>query len=501
MSDKRFSESELRFERLRRAAYNDFETFCKYLMPVIEPAILSGHRKLIWGEHHSALCFHLQAITEGKINTLGISVPPGSSKTSIASILWPIWMWLRNPSHSTIHVCVSEQLANEINDKKRNVIKSDRFQKLFKPDWHLTDDTKRLFKNSKQGASIAFGVRSTAIGNHADTIIVDDPCDPNDAKLGNSHKHVTYYHETLDQRRKRGQPHKTIVIMQRLAPDDLIGDLVKRDYFDVYLSLPCEYDPDLDPGTNKLGWKDWRKHLGEPLNALMYPAEDRAKKKESKYTWETQFQQRPTSVHGQLFDPDWWVRYYPKDIEGKSGPWVGAWDLTFGATGTDNDYAVGQVWFIDKADAYLVAQYRGRVDFPTQIKAMEKLAREYPQVGRWFVENRAGGKPAIDTLKRKVRGLIPWSSPNAKDYRIASTTGYLESGNVFVPHGSVGNSIIEEATAYPHGHDDQVDCMAIALLASGRVGHNVRQTVGSGSRRRKWDPKNAGGGYVPGISR
>jgi predicted phage terminase large subunit-like protein len=476
-----------KLRRLKKKCMDDFETFAKYMMPELNQSIMSGSAKLLWGPHHTAMCKHLQAVTEGRIDKLGISVPPGSSKTSIATILWPLWMWLREPELKTIHCCHDLGLSLGINTKKRLVLKSKRYQQLFKPQWDLIEDTKNLLINSKQGESRATAIRAGITGNHADIILLDDPCTPAIALTKGLSQHVEYYDETLDSRRKPGQRERTVVVMQRLGDKDIIGVLEEREYFDVYLCIPCEYDSSRDDGPNMIGWSDWRTEDGECIYEEMYPKSKREQLKQRPRMWATQYQQSPVATTGNIIDKDWWKRYDP--LKFKPSPfakYLAAWDLSFDNDGKDNDYTVGQVWCIDGANAYLIDMVREKMNITQQTKAMIDLSEKYPQCQRIIVEKRANGSALMNLLKNRVRGLIPWTSSTAKDLRIASIAGYIESGNVYVPNTIVGDILINEATAYPVGHDDAIDCAAIALIVSGRNIGKVQQTLG---KRKNYQPE------------
>ena len=466
---------EAQVELLRRKCMNNFGTFARYMMPELEKGILYGTKELIWGPHHDALCDHLQAFAEGAIGKLGVSIPPGTTKTSICTILWPLWLWLRDPTLSTIHCCHSLSLAHDINTEKRNAIKSERFQSLFSPSWHLTTDNVGVFRNSEGGESIATSVGAGITGEHADIIILDDPAKASETDLG---KHVSYFHTELASRRVPGSEEKTLVVMQRIGIKDIIGDLLERKYFDIYLCIPCEYEPKIDPGENILGYKDWRTHEGETINEKMYPEDRRERLKKNQRIWATQYQQRPVALTGNILEPHWWRRFDPKNLSTEKGKWYGAWDLTFGAVGTDNDYAVGQVWYFEGADSYLMAQLRAKTGFVNQTKMMVDLAAQHPQVLKWFVEDKASGKQAMDVLRRKIRGLTPVKSSTSKLVRVESIAGYVASGNVYIPIGKTGDGFIEEATSFPIGNDDQVDCAAWAHIGIGKLHGYVQRTIG-----------------------
>ena len=51
--------------------------------PVLEPST-----PFVDGIHVHAICEHLQAITEGRIQNLIINVPPGHAKSLMAAVFW-----------------------------------------------------------------------------------------------------------------------------------------------------------------------------------------------------------------------------------------------------------------------------------------------------------------------------------------------------------------------------------------------------------------------------
>ena len=91
-------EAEERREAERRRIERDFYAIrerCESLAGFVREAwpILEPNTPLVWNWHLDALCLHLEAVTDGRINRLAINVPPGSSKSIIVSVLWPSWEW------------------------------------------------------------------------------------------------------------------------------------------------------------------------------------------------------------------------------------------------------------------------------------------------------------------------------------------------------------------------------------------------------------------------
>jgi len=62
--------------------------FVREAWHVVEPTAV-----LVWNWHLDALCAHLEAISDGRINRLLANVPPGSSKSLVVSVMWQAWEW------------------------------------------------------------------------------------------------------------------------------------------------------------------------------------------------------------------------------------------------------------------------------------------------------------------------------------------------------------------------------------------------------------------------
>ena len=83
------SDREIEAELFRKS----FRDFVPVAFEHAEPATPYVHN---W--HIDAIAEHLQAVTDGQIKRLLINVPPGTMKRLLTCVLWPAWMWARNPS-------------------------------------------------------------------------------------------------------------------------------------------------------------------------------------------------------------------------------------------------------------------------------------------------------------------------------------------------------------------------------------------------------------------
>tara|TARA_Y100001973_G_C4978952_1_gene223269 strand:- start:59 stop:571 length:513 start_codon:yes stop_codon:yes gene_type:complete len=127
------------------------------------------------GSHHRHIAEKFNDLAEGKINRLIVNMPPRHTKSEFASYLLPSWMVGRNPKLKIIQTTHNAELAVRFGRKSKNLIDSDRYQKIFKT--QLQEDSKAAgrWETSDGGEYFAAGVGGAITGRGADLLIIDDP--------------------------------------------------------------------------------------------------------------------------------------------------------------------------------------------------------------------------------------------------------------------------------------------------------------------------------------
>lgn len=168
-AERRRREQERERERLAR----DVEAIrarCQTLAGFVREAwhVLEPIQPLVWNWHLDAICAHLEAVTDGRINRLLINVPPGSSKSLIVSVLWPAWEWGPKGLRSLRYLATA---FNEIPVKRdtrkcRDLLLSEWYRALW-PEVVLTRTAEMSFANSSTGAreGIPFGSLTSQRGD------------------------------------------------------------------------------------------------------------------------------------------------------------------------------------------------------------------------------------------------------------------------------------------------------------------------------------------------
>src|SRR5262245_20990540 len=97
---------ELHAEKAMRAAEGSLIDFVRLFWPVLEPGVPFA---TTW--HLELLAEYLEAVTAGRITRILINMPPRHGKSLLATVFWPVWEWLRKPSHRWMFVTGVHDLA------------------------------------------------------------------------------------------------------------------------------------------------------------------------------------------------------------------------------------------------------------------------------------------------------------------------------------------------------------------------------------------------------
>jgi predicted phage terminase large subunit-like protein len=453
-------------------------------------SVLEPGTRLVPGVHLDAICAHLQAVTEGRIRNLIINVPPGHAKSLLTAVFWPAWVWIDHSDARWLFSTYREPLATRDSIKCRRLIESDWYQQRWGDCYQLTSDQnqKNRFENTATGYRVVVPMFA-GTGERGDYVVVDDPHSVDQAESEAARRSaIEWWNGSMVTRLNDFATGHKVVIQQRLHESDLSGDLLAKGGYE-HLCLPAEFEPERRCSTS-IGWTDPRKQTGELLWPQKVRPEDLAELKVSlgSYRYAGQYQQRPTPAGGGIFQRSWWRFWRPTHIDlppvtvrladGQTlsieavpipphfDDVIQSWDLAFKDLNT-SDYGVGQVWGAFKGDRFLLDQVRGQMDLPAIKAAVRELSQKWPKSGAKLIEDKANGPAVIQELQHDIPGLIPVNPEGGKIARAHAVSSQVEAGNVYLPHPTITSWIetfLEEATAFPHGrNDDQVDAMTQAL--------------------------------------
>ncbi len=440
--------------------------FVREAWHILEPEAVYVHN---W--HIDAICEHLEAVTDGRINRLLINVPPGSSKSLIVSVLWPAWEW--GPKGR----CSLRYLTTAFNDgpvkrdtrKCRDLIISDWYQALW-PAVKLKRAGETSFSNTDTGTreGVPFGSLTSQRG---DRLIIDDPHSTETAESEADRVATTRkFREGAINRLNDQERSAIVVIMQRLHEQDVSGVIISLKMNYVHLMIPMEFDPARACET-AIGFKDPRTDEGELLDPERFPRKvvDQLESDMGSYGYSGQYQQTPTPRSGGMFQRGDFevVDAVPARAGGRR---VRAWDFAASKAkpGRQPDWTVGLRMLMVGGVFYIEDVVRGRWS-PAEVET--KLKNTASQDGmpvtiRMPQDPGSAGKSDAETKVKMLAGYsaVVKTVTGEKATRAKPASAQAEVGNVKLVRAPWNEAFLDEVSAFPNAtFDDQVDAFADAL--------------------------------------
>lgn len=454
-------------EALAELCRQSFYRFVKEFWDVVIPEVP------VYNWHIKYLCDELQYLNtfvvkrEPKPYDLIINIPPGSTKSTIVTQMYNAWVWTVDPTQRFIATSYAHALALSHAIKTRDIVNSDKYQKLF-PEIELKSDQsgKSDFRNTKGGQRFTTSTGGTVTGMHGHQIVVDDPMNPqqaaSDAERETANEFVT---ATLSSRKIDKLVTPTILVMQRLNEMDPTGVMLSKKGKKIkHISLPAE----LKEGT---------KAIPEELNAyyvnnLLDPVRlSREVLKEAKvdlgsYGYAGQYDQNPAPAEGGIFKKEWfgiteWQPEYANLV----------WNFTADTAYTENEEndPSGYISYTRYKNDYIIRFAQTEfLEFPELTKALQAFAHlhGYTRKSLIEIEPKASGKSLAQTLKRITTLNVKEGIPPAKDKvaRANDSSPTVEAGRVKLIRGPWNKEFIEQVCTFPNAaHDEYVDCLTMMI--------------------------------------
>lgn len=462
LAEKRF---EIECQEMYAQAEKSLHAFIESAWPIIEPS-----RPFIGNWHIDAICTHLEAVTRGEILRLVINIPPRSSKSTIVSVMWPVWVWLQDPTRRFLTVSHGDRLAVRDALASRRLLTSSWFQKGWKDKFSLTGDQnqKSRYENNHRGCRMAFGIGSGITGEGGDMLIIDDPHDAKSAMFSEKERQnvLDAFDQELSTRLNDSEKSAIVIIMQRLHGEDLAGHVLKTGQYE-HLCLPMEYESARKCITC-LGTQDPRTIEGELLCPERFPLAWVAEQKRTLGTYGAsgQLQQSPVPAKGGLIKLDWFQRYSVLPTKDQWIQVVQFWDTAQKANELLNCPWVCGTWVKAKnGGLYLIDVFREWMDYPQGKRIAKSLAEKYnPHV--IVIEDKSTGSSLIQEMKKETKfSILPFEPEADKITRLATESPAVESGRIWLPYIASWLPAFElEIGGFPLSATmDQADMLSMAL--------------------------------------
>lgn len=460
-----------------------FYDYVPMAWPIVEPGT-----QFVDSWSLGCMCEHLQAAVEGEIRKLVINVPPGNSKSRLAGVLLPSWVWPRDPDWRWIYGAYGDKLVNRDAKDFRSLCASDWYTLRWGDRVRIPSQTKvELVENLATGWRLGTTPGGEVTGFHGNAHVIDDPIKPEELSDLMLTKVREWRKRTMSSRWRRapGEINTEILIMQRLHCDDLSAQLIEEGA--VHLRLPVEFNSRKWPRCETKWGRDPRED-GELLNETRFPREvvDEQRRLMGPLTASAQLDQDPIPAGGAMFKAAdlryWAAEPGPVATAGPDAPPSVALPKRFDfivitadcsmKDEEQNDPVALQVWGRNGPNYFLLA---GEVDQMDLAKTCRRLtAMRTTGWGKLasyiLVEDKANGPNVIKTLEKRFPGVMKVDPKRSKVDRAMACTPMFDSHNVYLPDPSMPGyswvlDFILELVKFPRArHDDQVDAMGQAIL-------------------------------------
>jgi predicted phage terminase large subunit-like protein len=467
--------------------------------------------------HHKLLIEKLQALAEGRIEHQGkvvrrmmIFMPPGSAKSTYASVVFPAWCMGRWPRYNVGLATHTTDLARKMGRRIRAIVRQPTYREIFgagiAPDQSAANEWALENGNEFMGAGILAGWT----GNRMNGIVVDDPVktrEEADSPVIQQKTRAEFDESLMTRLKPNGW---AAIIQTRWAEKDLSGGLLpegwngESGFFKCsdqrvwyVLCIPAEAN-DNDPLGRQPGEMLWREWFG--LDPDFWTAA-----RANPRTWSALYQQRPRPEDGTFFRKPWFNGgvdetpagqrvYQRRRFRPGEEPKQLRIYLTSDHAPTDgpkSDSNGVRVWGVDPVgDVWMLGGAKGRMRMDQlselivgNVKDQHREAENRPLIQglirewkpfAWFPEDDNNWKAVQPFVLRRMKeeGVMVRIEPIPpqgadKATRAQAAQAMAAMGRIHIPEGEEGDEAIKELTGFAAGaaHDEEVDLLAVMCRA------------------------------------
>ena len=449
---------------------DDFAAFAKKGWTILHP-----HRKLVWSWHYDYLCELLTLVKQRMLLRLIVNVPPRTLKSSLITILFPVWMWTTSPEHDFLTASYSLDLSTEHSLARRSLLQSRWFRSLWGDKLRLEGGRNQAaqFMNDKRGQMIATSVGGTVMGRGCDTAILDDLLSAAQAVSNAERTTANNWIDTpLRSRLNDPATGAIIVVMQRLHELDPTGFLLAQEpgvWTHVRIPLVAEEE---ETWAFPISGRIVHRKAGDILMPERFTPEVVEQQRSRRLVFAGQYQQRPAPLEGNLIKRSE-VRYYG-GIDPRTGQPDEKLPDTFDRKIISVDCAFKDLATSDYV-AVIVIGVKGRKRYILNVvnqhldaAATEAEIRRQRDAHRWvnaiLVEDKANGPAVVQRLKINLTGVVEINPQGGKVARMFAAAAEWQAGDWFVDRNAAWSEpFIEQIIMFPNaGHDDMADAMSHA---------------------------------------
>lgn len=401
-------------------------------------------------------------------------LPPGSAKSTYATVVSTTWAMGANPNFRAITVSYGTDLARKFGRRMRSIVKQPAFQSLFNCSLSADSSAADEWALTNGSEFMGGGILSGITGNRADFIAIDDPIKGRqeaDSEATRKSTIAAYEDDVLTRLKPSGS---IMMTLTRWHEADLAGSILPENWNGESGMIKCRDGETWEVICIPAQAERLDDLLGRQVGEYIWPewfTEDHWRPFKLKpRTWSALYQQRPAPDTGDYWKREWFIPVEDHEIPSmKLLRKYGASD--YAVTQDGGDFTVHGVIGLDQYDQpWLLDVWREQTSSDKWVEAFCDLVLKWSPIG-WAEETgqiKASVGPFL-TRRQLERGAyvareqFPTRGGD-KGVRAQSMRGRIAMKGLRYPKNAPwAEAFLSELMKFPAGvNDDQHDMIGLA---------------------------------------
>lgn len=424
----------------------------------------------VLARHHGIILNATQRCIERHSGRTMLFLPPGSAKSTYATVVGPSWAMGRAPGFKVIGISYGSDLARKFGRRMRSIAKQHAFNALFDTSLSAESSAADEWALGNGSEYMGGGILSGITGNRADFAPIDDPIKGRqeaDSEVTRKRTVEAYQDDILT----RLKPGGSVMITQtRWHMDDLAGSILPESYAGESGMIECRdgntWEVICIPAQAERLDDPLEREIGEYIWPEWFPEDHWDTFKRIPRTWSALYQQRPAPDSGDYFKREW---IHAVDHLPPRNTMLIYGGSDYAVTANGGDYTVHVVVGLDPdGRMYLLDMWRGQASSDTWVEAFCDLVLKWKPIG-WAEETgqiKSGVGPFLVRRMLDREAYVAreaFATRGDKAIRAQSIRGRMALSGLFISKDAPFMSdLINEMMSFPVGvHDDQVDALGL----------------------------------------
>jgi predicted phage terminase large subunit-like protein len=418
-------------------------------------------------EHHKLILQAMQTCMETRHGRLMIMAPPGSAKSTYASVVAPTWYLGRDPNRRVILASYGDDLARKHGRRTRQLMRSAEAVGILQATISADSSAANEFSLTNGSEYMSCGVLGGVTGNRAHGLVIDDPIKGRmqaDSETIRARTFEAYEDDLLTRLIPGGW---VVLINTRWHEDDLCGRILPDTWAGESGAIECKDGNVWQVLSLQAECTTATDPLHRPIGAMLWPewfdARHWAQFRLNRRTWSSLYQQIPAPAEGILFRKDDMTTYEVRPgtmriicaSDNAATPEGGDWTEQ-GAAGVALDGSI-----------YLLDWWRGQTGPEIWIeRQIDMMVKHKPLA--WFCESgplrrATEGRLRTRMAERGVNCRLEYMPSIADKPTMAqSIIALAGSGKLWWPRAAWVPELQRQALVFPAGSpDDGVDTLGL----------------------------------------